>query len=147
MQEHQKLCINYHECAGLLKKLFNNSINEPNKYDTYCKFSNSYIAVFIMQKDGSARLDFIKNIEYKFIELLSVDFLNSPEDMVRKYISFKYSSLKSKITLLQDRIHNISNIVKIKNPSLLLQIQKTPAKLKNNSSVAFQKNKNTSNKF
>ena len=100
-----------------------------------------------MQKDGSARLDFIKNIEYKFIELLSVDFVNSQEDMVRKYISYKYSSLKSKITVLQDRISNISNIVKIKNPSLLLQIQKTPAKLKSNLSVTVQKNNNTLNKY
>ncbi len=92
-----------------------------------------------MQKDGNARLDFIKNIEYKFIELLSIDFLNSPEDMVRKYIAYKYSSMKSKISLLQDRINNISNLVKIKNPSLLLQIQKTPAKLKSNPSTTFQK--------
>jgi hypothetical protein len=88
-----------------------------------------------MQKDGNARLDFIKNIEYKFIELLSIDFVNSPDDVVRKYISFKYSSLKSKTSLLQDRINNISNLVKIKNPSLLLQIQKTPAKSKNNTTV------------
>ena len=88
-----------------------------------------------MQKDGNARLDFIKNIEYKFIELLSIDFVNSPDDVVRKYISFKYSSLKSKTSLFQDRINNISNLVKIKNPSLLLQIQKTPAKSKNNTTV------------
>jgi len=92
-----------------------------------------------MQKDGNARLDFIKNIEYKFIELLSIDFVNSPDDVVRKYISFKYSSLKSKISVLQDRISNISNIVKIKNPSLLLQIQKTPAKSKNNTTVTLDR--------
>lgn len=101
-----------------------------------------------MHRDGSARLDFIKNIEYKFIELLSLEFVNSPDDIVRKYISFKYSSMKSKISVLQDRISSISNIVKIKNPSLLLQIQKTPAKLKGNSSASLQKsNMNTLNKF
>jgi hypothetical protein len=101
-----------------------------------------------MQKDGSARLDFIKNIEYKFIELLSLEFVNSPDDMVRKYISFKYSSMKSKIAVLQDRISSISNIVKIKNPSLLLQIQKTPAKLKTNPSINLPKsNVNILNKY
>jgi len=101
-----------------------------------------------MQKDGNARLDFIKNIEYKFIELLSIDFVNSPDDVVRKYISFKYSSLKSKISVLQDRISNISNIVKIKNPSLLLQIQKTPAKSKNNMTVTVDRGfGRTGNKF
>jgi hypothetical protein len=32
---------------------------------------------------------------------------------------------------MQNRIANINNIVKLKNPSLLLQIQKAPAKLNN----------------
>ena len=98
-----------------------------------------------MQKEGTARLDFIQNIEYKFIELLSLDFLNSPDETVRKQISFRYNALKSKLTLMQDRITTINNIVKIKNPSLLLQIQKTPAKLQNSS--MHRNNSSTSNKF
>jgi hypothetical protein len=99
-----------------------------------------------MQKEGTARLDFIQNIEYKFIELLSVDFVNSPDDTVRKQISFRYNALKSKLALMQDRINTINNIVKIKNPSLLLQIQKTPAKLHHNTSM-MRNNSNTANKI
>ena len=85
-----------------------------------------------MQKEGTARLDFIQNIEYKFIELLSIDFVSSPDDTVRKQIAFRYNSAKAKVELMQERINTISNIVKIKNPSLLLQIQKAPAKLSTN---------------
>ena len=128
MQDNQKLCINFKDYPNLSKKLLNNCINEPQRYLlTYVMYS--YIAVFIMQKEGTARLDFIQNIEYKFIELLSIDFVNSPDDTVRKQISFRYNSLKSKLALMQERINNINSIVKIKNPSLLLQMQKTPAKL------------------
>jgi cold shock CspA family protein len=119
MQENQKLTVNFSEFSNLVKKLFNNCINEPQ----------SYIAVFIMQKEGTARLDFIQNIEYKFIELLSIDFVNSPDDTVRKQISYRYNAIRTKLELVQNRIQAISNIVKIKNPSLLLQIQKAPAKL------------------
>ena len=119
MQESQKLTVKFLEFSNLVKRLFNNCINEPQ----------SYIAVFIMQKEGTARLDFIQNIEYKFIELLSIDFVNSPDDTVRKQISYRYNALRTKIELVQNRIQAISNIVKIKNPSLLLQIQKAPAKL------------------
>ena len=119
MQESQKLTVKFIEFSNLVKRLFNNCINEPQ----------SYIAVFIMQKEGTARLDFIQNIEYKFIELLSIDFVNSPDDTVRKQISYRYNALRTKIELVQNRIQAISNIVKIKNPSLLLQIQKAPAKL------------------
>ena len=119
MQENQKLTVNFPEFSNLVKKLLNNCINEPQ----------SYIAVFIMQKEGTARLDFIQNIEYKFIELLSIDFVNSPDDTVRKQISYRYNAIRTKLELVQNRIQAISNIVKNKNPSLLLQIQKAPAKL------------------
>ena len=119
MQENQKLTVNFAEVSSLVKKLFNNCINDPQ----------SYIAVFIMQKEGTARLDFIQNIEYKFIELLSVDFVNSPDETVRKQISYRYNAIRTKLELVQNRIQAISNIVKNKNPSLLLQIQKAPAKL------------------
>ncbi len=119
MQENQKLTVKFFEFSNLVKRLFNNCINEPQ----------SYIAVFIMQKEGTARLDFIQNIEYKFIELLSIDFVNSPDDTVRKQISYRYNALRTKLELMQNRIQAISNIVRIKNPSLLLQIQKAPAKL------------------
>ena len=123
MQDNQKLCIQFNEYSNLTKRLLNNCINEPQ----------SYIAVFIMQKEGTARLDFIQNIEYKFIELLSIDFVNSPDDTVRKQIAYRYNALRSKLELMQNRIQTISNIVKLKNPSLLLQIQKAPSKLNSSS--------------
>ena len=119
MQDNQKLCVQFNEYSNLTKRLLNNCINEPQ----------SYIAVFIMQKEGTARLDFIQNIEYKFIDLLSIDFVNSPDDTVRKQIAYRYNALRSKLELMQNRIQTISNIVKLKNPSLLLQIQKAPSKL------------------
>ena len=132
MQEHQKLCINFNEYATLTKKMFNNCINEPQ----------SYLAVFIMQKEGTARLDIIQNIEYKFIELLSIDFVNSPDDTVRKQIAFRYNAVRRKMEMTQDRINMISNMIKVKNPSLLLQIQKVPGKIgkKNNSSMISKYN-------
>ena len=131
MQENQKLCITFNEYATLAKKMFNNCINEPQ----------SFLAVFIMQKEGTARLDFIQNIEYKFIELLSIDFINSSDDVVRKQIAYRYNAVKRKMEMTKDRINMISNLVKVKNPSLLLQIQKVPAKTgrKNNISMITDK--------
>lgn len=104
-------------------------------------YNVSFIAVFVMQKDGTARLDFIQNIEYKFVELLSLDFANSQDDIVRKQIAYRYNSLKTKLSLMQDRINSISNLIKLKNPSLLLQIQKLmPSSQKMNTSQITKKN-------
>ena len=127
MQENQKLTVNFGEFCNLLKRLFNNCINEPQ----------SYISVFIMQKEGTGRLDFIQNIEYKFIELLSIDFVNSPDDTVRKQIGFRYNALRTKMEMMQERIIAINNIIKIKNPSLIHQINKTPAKFKMNNKSTY----------
>lgn len=116
MQEQQKLMIDFPDYMSVLIKNLNNCIKEPHQY----------LAVFLMQRDGRARLDFIQNMEYKFVELLACDFVASPEEVVRQQIGFRYNSVKSRLTLMQSRLQDISALVKVKNPSLLLQLQKAP---------------------
>lgn len=53
--------------------MFLSAINEPQ----------NYLAVFVLSKDGRAILDIIQNISYKFIELMSLEFMASPEEVVR----------------------------------------------------------------
>ncbi len=110
--------IDFGEYPSILLKMVNSCIKEPH----------AFLAVFIMSRDGSAKLDFIQNIEYKFIELLSTDFAASSEEVVRQSITFRYNALKSKVALMEARLKDVNALVKVKNPSLLLQIQKsTPA--------------------
>jgi hypothetical protein len=113
IQETQKLMIDYDEYPNVLVKMLNNCIKEPH----------SHLAVFVMTRDGRARLDFIQNMEYKFLELLSADFARSPDDVVRRQISYRYNALKAKLTLVKAQQQDVFNIVKSKNPSLLLQMQ------------------------
>merc|ERR1719321_2625100 len=61
MQENQKLMIDFNDYVHVVIRMLNQCIKEPH----------SYLAVFVMQRDGRARLDFIQNMEYKFVELLS----------------------------------------------------------------------------
>ncbi|CAD7936671.1 unnamed protein product [Amoebophrya sp. A120] len=116
MQESQKLMIDFPDYCSVVIKMLNNCIKEPH----------SFLAVFVMQRDGHARLDFIQNMEYKFVELLSCDFVASPEEVVRQQISFRYNSVKTKLSLMQARLQDVNALVKVKNPSLLLQLQKAP---------------------
>lgn len=73
-----------------------------------------------MQRDGQARLDFIQNIEYKFIEMLNIDFIASPEDIIRQNVTYRFNLLKAKTMFVQSRLTDISSLVKLKNPTLLL---------------------------
>lgn len=63
-------------------KMFNFCSKDPQKYNLNFYYYR-YFAVFFMQRDGQARLDFIENMEYKFLEMLTIDFIASPEDIIR----------------------------------------------------------------
>ncbi len=49
----------------------------------------------------------------------------SSEEVVRQSITFRYNSVKSKVALMEARLKDVNALVKVKNPSLLLQIQKS----------------------
>ena len=49
----------------------------------------------------SARLDFIQNMEYKFVELLYCSCYKSPDDVVQQHITYRYNNMKQKVVLLQ----------------------------------------------
>jgi len=53
-----------------------------------------------------------------------LEFMASSEDVIRQSIGFRYSLLKAKSQIMQNRLKDISAILKLKNPSLLLQLQK-----------------------
>lgn len=53
-------------------------------------------------------------------------FNRSADDTIRQQIAFRYNSQKSKVAVLQARLSDIVNLVKVKNPSLLLQLQQKP---------------------
>jgi len=123
VQEQQKLMVEFSEYHSVLIRMLNTCIKEPH----------SHLAVFVMQRGGRAHLDFIQNMEYKFVELLSCAFTTSDEETVRQSISFRYNSVKSRLALMQARLQDINALVKIKNPSLLLQLQRAPPRFPSSS--------------
>ncbi len=65
-----------------------------------------------------------QNLEYKFVELLSVSFLRSSEAITREHISFRYQSARARLALVQARLNDVVTLVKVKNPSLLLSLSR-----------------------
>ena len=45
-----------------------------------------------------------QNMEYKFVELLSVNFLRSSEEVVRQSIAYRYNAMKSRLAVMQTRL-------------------------------------------
>ncbi|CAD8097919.1 unnamed protein product [Paramecium sonneborni] len=131
IKEAQKLTIEYPQFLQMLIKLLNSSHKEPNHF--FC--------VFFMQQDGSAKLDFIENLEYKFMEMLTLEFRSATEEVIRQNVSFRYNLMKAKLQYVQNRLNDITSLIKLKNPSLLAQINKLQI---NSSLIQSNQNQNTS---
>ncbi|CAD8094371.1 unnamed protein product [Paramecium sonneborni] len=114
IKEEQKLTIDYPQFLQMLIKLLNSSHKEPNHF--FC--------VFFMQQDGAAKLDFIENLEYKFMEMLTLEFSCATEEVIRQNVSFRYNLMKAKLQFVQNRLNDITSLIKLKNPSLLTQLNK-----------------------
>ena len=57
-------------------------------------------------------------MEYKFVELLSCNFIASPEDVIRAHICFRYNILKSRLALVQARLQDIESLIKVVDPAV-----------------------------
>ncbi len=115
VQDQQKLMVDFADYPNVLVRMLNDCIKHPH----------THLAVFVMKQDVDARLDFIQNMEYKFVELMSCHFIRSPEEIVQHQITYRYNSVKAMLGAMKGRLEDVSNLVKLKNPSLLLQIQKS----------------------
>ena len=115
IQEAQKLMVDLSDYPTILVRMLNACIKEPHMN----------LGIFTMLSDSEARLDFIQNMEYKFVELMYCVCVRSPEETVQQHITFRYNSMKQRLSIMQSRLQEINNLVKIKNPSLLLQLQKS----------------------
>jgi hypothetical protein len=69
-----------------------------------------------------------QNMEYKYLELLACTFEASPDEYVRQHVSWRYNTMKSRAGALQARLTEVLQLVKVKSPSVLLQLQRTPGK-------------------
>eukprot|EP00948_MAST-09A_sp_MAST-9A-sp1_P001930 g1930.t1 len=114
LAEQQKLMVDFGGFTTIMIKMLNGVIGSPQEN----------LAVLVMKKDGTAKLDFVQNMNYKFVELLSLNFERVPDELVQEQITYRYNCMKAKLALAHARLNDINALLKIKNPSLLLQIQK-----------------------
>jgi hypothetical protein len=84
--EKHKLAVDYPEFPELLVRMLKDCIAQPQ----------SNLAVFVVQIAPvlSCRLDFIQNLEYNFVELLSCIFEKTRDDILQEHIKYRYSAVK-----------------------------------------------------
>lgn len=114
LQDKHKLNINFSEYVSFLIKLLNTCITEPHLQ----------LAIFVLKRAGSARLEFVRNVGIKFVEVLACDFDAAAEELVRQHVSHRYNSMKSRTVSTQAHLENLMRLVCSKNPALRSHIEK-----------------------
>ena len=90
-----------------------------------------FLCVLNIVKDGISNISFKKKAEFRTIDALTLTLGCASEEYTKKQVIYRFNAEKSKLDIMQARLNDIYNIVGIKNPSLLNQIKKTPAKIGN----------------
>ena len=121
-----------------LKMIQNLVCNFSDFAETFCRIVNNTIqdqlvnsARLSLRGDGTGKLTFIQVMGYKYLELLSVDFKQTTEEVIKNSISFRYSLMKSKLAMMEARFIEISNLLNMRNPALMSYLQKNTTFMKN----------------
>lgn len=75
-------------------------------------------------EDSSALLQIIQTLNYKDVEVLRYEMRAADEEIVRQHVSYVYGAKRALLSMSDSRVKDISELVKLKNPQLLLHIQK-----------------------
>lgn len=112
MKKLQNLKIEFSEYCELVEKICENCINSPD----------IYIGLFIIQKEGISKLQFVKGSDFKFLELLLIEFKGSSDEIIHKQMIYRFAYLKSKLEYDKKCIKMAGDIILENNPELLQPI-------------------------
>jgi hypothetical protein len=104
--------VDFAEYPQVLMRMLTACIREPHLH----------LAVLVLGRDGDSHLDFIQNLEYKFVELLCVQFVESDAETVRQAVRYRYNALRSRYAIMNARLQDVNAFIKLKNPQLLQQL-------------------------
>jgi cold shock CspA family protein len=117
LREDQKLTCDFRDFLRSLINMFNRCINEPQ----------SLVAVILLSSDATATLQIIQNFDYKLVEVLSLPFRESPTDLVRCHVEYRYRAIRSRLAIMTSKLHDVAALVKVKDTALLPVLQKAAA--------------------
>lgn len=112
LRENQKLMCDFKEFTVTLMKMFNQCIRDPQQF----------LAVLLFQENGSATLQLIQNLEYKFVELLQLPFHESADATIRQHVTYRYNAMRSRLSIMTAKLQDVSALVKVRNPAVMDQL-------------------------
>ena len=108
------------------------------KYLDLCIEQNKkFMAVLNIQEDKMANLEILENLEYKFAELISLNFSPVSKDFINKQIIYRYNSMRGLLDMTQNRIDIINGVLKDSDPSLISEVKTSISKITIDTNLIF----------
>ena len=109
IKKKQNLNLEFQQYCNLVTKICDDCINTPD----------TYIAVFTIKKDIPSKLQFTKGSDFKFLELLLLEFKSTPEDIVQKHMLYRFAYLKAKLEYNKKAIKAAGDVILECNPDIV----------------------------
>lgn len=85
---------------------------------------DTYKVKMIMNSDGTGTMRFLKILDYKTLDQLSLVMKLGDTDVINKHVSHRYKVSKNQLSENMQRLDDIVQILKAKNPTMISQINK-----------------------
>ena len=89
------------------------------------KEPQNYFATLVTNTKANNSLIFEQNLQYKVIELLRLEMNKTEEEEIKDSVSYRYNFVKAKLEVVQSRFMRFVEVVRVKNPSLVTQLEKS----------------------
>lgn len=109
IKKKQNLNLEFAQYCNLVTKICDDCLKTPD----------TYIGEFTIQNDGVSKLLFIKGSDFKYLDLLSLEFTKSPEDMIQKHMLYRFAYLKAKISYYKKAIKTAGDVILDCNPDVV----------------------------
>ena len=136
IKENQKLTCTFNDFSDLLIKYF----------DICIKDQKAYLAVLNIKSDKKAVMELMENLEYKFVELINLNFVPASDDLIREQISYRYNSMRAVHEITQSRIEIINGVLKDHDPQLIDEVKREISKVNKDNGIKSRSIKGKNNK-
>ena len=83
------------------------------------KYPDIYIGEFTIKKEGISQLQFIKVSDFKDLDCLSLKFNNSPDNIIKKHVLYRFSYIKSKLEYNKKALQAAGDVILDCNPDIM----------------------------
>lgn len=118
MKQETGLKCSFSDFPTMLIKLLNNSITEVGKEPS------QYFCQLFMSSDSSATFRIEQKLEFRQVMMLQIQMKLGDEDEINNHVIYKYQIVNHQLLESQKKLDQICDILKLKNPSLIYQINK-----------------------